>query len=104
MLVLAKPEARRSHFTSLNGVQYPYPVCAMCHRDVEAFTWADHASHETGEEMRTFFARCHGVVDTVSLRLEDMRTGELRHFRIETAFAPPPLPAGEAEVTALALR
>lgn len=88
---------RRSHFTRLNGVEYQYPVCFVCNRDVEAFTWCDHPSRATGESFRTFFVACHGDVEVVSLKLDGMRSGQMKGFRIEYAFAPPALDTAHRE-------
>ena len=92
---------RRSHMTSLNGVQYQYPVCDRCNRDVAAFTWADHFEHDGDRDgttpMRTFFAACHGEIDSTTVTQSELRSVEkATDFRIERAFVKA-LPAPDDE-------
>lgn len=99
-MTLANASVRRSHQADINGVRYQYPVCAICHRDVEAFTWSDHPSHATGEPMRTFFVMCHGQVQAVPMLIAELRI-KASDFRIETAFAPKPLPSADSPASEL---
>jgi hypothetical protein len=94
-------ETRRHHQAEINGVRYQFPVCHLCGRDVEAFTWSDHYPHDSKELLRTFFCMCHGEVEHVSLRIADMQRGDMKHFRIDKAFLPPLLDAAAEEMPAL---
>jgi hypothetical protein len=80
--------SRRHHQADINGVRYQFPVCSICDRDVEAFAWSDHFAHDSSDPLRTFFVSCHGEVEHVTLRLSEMKSGEMTHFRIEHAFRP----------------
>jgi hypothetical protein len=89
---------RRSHFAQVNGVQYQYPVCAVCKRDVVVFTWGDHFEHDGTRPMRTFFVACHGEIESVTFAQDEMRDIHTNNFRFVKAFAPKPLPATYVEL------
>lgn len=78
--------SRRSHFASLNGVSYQYPVCDRCGRDVVAFTWSDHFEHDGSDPMRTFFAACHGDIESVTVKHAELHNTKGVDFHVERAF------------------
>ena len=93
-----KPDPkRRCHFASVNGVQYPYPRCALCDRDVAAFTWADHFEHDGERPMRTFFVACHGEIDSATFALDELRRIKTNELVFATAFGPKAIEASEED-------
>jgi hypothetical protein len=82
---------RRSHQAAQNGVQYQYPVCSVCNRDVESFAWSDHSAHADGSACRTFSVGCHGQIESMTIPLDAMKSATPGSFRIEYAFLAPTL-------------
>ena len=79
---------RRQHFAQINGVQYQYPTCAVCGRDVVAFCWSDHFEHDQTRKMRTFFVACHGEIESVTFAMDELYDIKTNEFKFAEAFVP----------------